>query len=97
MDAFFLLQLVERVFFLLYIFILIRIFSAWFPLPNSKLLRDSLRIVHQVTEPILKPFRGLIPIVRAGAVGIDISPIIAIFVLQILESILKNLIVQFFM
>jgi uncharacterized protein YggT (Ycf19 family) len=37
-----------------------------------------------VTDPILRPLRGIIPPVRAGGMGIDVSPMVAFIVIFIL-------------
>lgn len=47
------------------------------------------RTLSRLTDPILEPFRRLAPPRKLG--GLDISPLIAIFVIQILENVLWNL------
>jgi YggT family protein len=42
-----------------------------------------IRFIYEITEPVLKPFRRLIP--PMPGMPIDWSPIIAIFVLQFIE------------
>ena len=59
--------------------IFVRVILSWFAIsPNNRLVY----LLHQVTEPILAPLRGIIP--RIGM--IDITPIIAIILLQIIAS-----------
>ena len=71
---------------LLYLYtwiIIIRAVMSWVsPDPNNPLVK-ALRVV---TEPVLKPLRDLIPPNRLG--GIDISPILAIVLIQILRYLL---------
>jgi YggT family protein len=42
-------------------------------------------VVYTLTEPVLRPLRGIIPPVRMGAVGFDLSPIIVFVALGILQ------------
>lgn len=44
------------------------------------------KLLYQVTDPILKPFQAFT--VRSGGVGLDLSPLIAIFILQALRNLL---------
>lgn len=48
------------------------------------------RFIHEITEPILKPFRRFS--LGGGGMGIDFSPLIAIFLLMMIEKLLRNLI-----
>ncbi|TKJ31138.1 MAG: hypothetical protein CEE40_02455 [Chloroflexi bacterium B3_Chlor] len=76
-----LLQTVDLVFTFLYLAIMARIILSWFRLdpyhPVSLFL-------YRVTEPILGFFRGIIPPIGM----IDISPIVAIVVLGIVQQVL---------
>ena len=47
----------------------------------------SLQILHGITEPILAPFRRIIPIHN---IGIDISPVIAILFLWFMRLFIVN-------
>jgi YggT family protein len=42
-------------------------------------------VVYALTEPVMRPLRGLIPPLRMGAVGFDLSPIIVFVALGILQ------------
>lgn len=56
--------------------IVLRAIFSWFPgLPYSQVLR----IIWGLTEPVLRPLRRLVSPWRTG--GIDISPLIAIFLI----------------
>lgn len=45
-------------------------------------------LIHDVTEPVLRPFRSLIPPVRTGAVALDLSPIIVFVILEVLQQVI---------
>ena len=70
---------------ILIMIILIRIILSWFPHnPYNPLIR----IVYQISNPILNPIRHVISPIG----GLDISPIIAIFIIQLIKNIiLKSL------
>lgn len=71
--------------FLVYIvLIFIRILMSWIPrIPYHRVLDAVLTFVKDVTDPYLNLFRRFIPLVRIGPGGLDISPIVATFVLII--------------
>ena len=67
-----------------------RVIISWIrPNPSNKTWRELIRFVYQVTEPILAPIRRLLP---TSNMGIDFSPIIAIFALSIIRSFVVRLI-----
>jgi len=43
-------------------------------------------VLWRLTEPVLGPVRRAIPAIRLGAVGLDLSPIIVLFGIQILRG-----------
>lgn len=46
------------------------------------------RLLRQVTEPVLQPIRRLIPTYKTG---IDFSPLIAIILIQLIEQVIRRL------
>ena len=80
MDILFTLKLVKGIFAILDLFVWARVIISWI---NHDPYNDIIRIIYQVTEPILKPIRDIIP---ATSIGIDISPFILLFLLNIAES-----------
>lgn len=77
-----------------YILILIRLLLSFLPVNayNLPFLYKLLRFIYQVTEPVLAPFRNLIPSFRAGGGAyIDFSPILALLVLGLLRRFLLGL------
>jgi YggT family protein len=64
------------------------ILTSWIRLPYSPTLNRVQRFLYDVCEPYLRLFRRLIP-----AIGpIDLSPIIGIFVLYVLNRLIVTLI-----
>jgi YggT family protein len=46
------------------------------------------KFVRQITEPVLAPIRRIVPPVRAGGGFLDLSPMVALLLLWVLERIL---------
>jgi YggT family protein len=63
-----------------------RIILSWFPPPMSGIGRTLWDLVHDLTEPVLRPVRGLLPPVRMGAMGLDLSPIIVFIALGVIQG-----------
>jgi YggT family protein len=66
----------------------IRILTSWFPPPMSGPLRTIWRILYDLTDPVLRPLRGLIPAVRFGGMAMDLSPILLFVILGVLRSVI---------
>lgn len=79
-------QLVELFFYLLNLAIFARILLSWLPIAGIRVdpYNPIVRLLHDITDPILEPFRRIIPPIGM----IDISPIVAIIVLQVVQSII---------
>lgn len=74
----------------LYWFVLfIRILMSWFPGPRSGAGRAFFELVHDVTEPVLRLVRGLLPPIRMGGMGMDLSPIIVFVAIGIFQAALN--------
>lgn len=80
MDILFTLKLIKGIFAILDLFVWARVIISWI---NHDPYNDIIRIIYQVTEPMLRPIRDIIP---ATSIGIDISPFILLFLLNIAES-----------
>jgi YggT family protein len=75
------------------ILIFIRILTSWIPrMPYNRYLAAFLKFVSDVTDPYLNLFRRILPPVRLGGAGLDLSPIVTTFVLIIVSAIVVNLI-----
>jgi len=65
-----------------------RVLLSWFPIGPGSALAPVHHFLFAVTEPVLGPVRRALPPLRMGAVGLDLSPIIVLVGLQILERLL---------
>jgi YggT family protein len=72
---------------------LIRVLLSWInvnPYGGPRLDHPLVQILYRITDPVLEPFRRLIPPI-GGA--IDISPIIVLILIEILRTILVRLLI----
>lgn len=72
-------QVVNNVFYFYFLLIIIRIFLTW--IPSIDWSSQPFRAIAEVTDLYLNIFRRIIPPVG----GLDFSPIIAIFALEIIQ------------
>ncbi len=70
---------------LLWFLILARIVLSF--LPNISPDHPIVRFIYTLTEPILAPFRAILPTTR---MGIDFSPMLAFFVIDIVFRVIIN-------
>ncbi len=86
-----LIYLVNTAFRVLNWLIIIRVIISWVrPNVTDPNWRNLLRILYNITEPILGPIRRLLP----QGIGIDFSPLIALIALNILRNFVVNLLVR---
>jgi YggT family protein len=84
---------VNAVFLVYFILIFIRILLSWIPrMPYHPWLRAGVDFVHQVVDPYLNIFRRIIPPLGGGGFAIDLSPILGIIVLVIVQQVVVGLI-----
>jgi YggT family protein len=75
------------------VLIFIRIIMSWIPrMPYNRWLNAILGFVTDVTDPYLNLFRRFIPPLKMGPGALDLSPIIATFVLLIVGGIVASVI-----
>jgi uncharacterized protein YggT (Ycf19 family) len=68
------------------------VIMSWFATTSrSGLVADIYRVLASVCEPYVGLFRRLLPPIAVGSAGLDLSPLIALVVLQIVASIVSRL------
>lgn len=65
--------------------ILIRVLLSW--IPNLDRSNVAVQLLMQITDPVLEPARRIIPPIG----GIDISPIVVLLLLRLLQQLLYSL------
>jgi YggT family protein len=62
-----------------------RIILSWFPISPGSALAPIFSFLYAITEPVLGPIRRILPPLRIGMAGLDLSPIVVIFLFQIIQ------------
>lgn len=84
---------VNALFLVYLVLIFVRVLLSWIPrIPYNPYLRAVVDFVHQVTDPYLNLFRRFIPPVGGRGLALDLSPILAIVVLLIVQAVVVGLI-----
>jgi YggT family protein len=63
-----------------------RIILSWFPISPDSPFAAIFRTLYTITEPVLGPIRRVLPPVGMGGMGLDLSPIIVVFGIQLLVA-----------
>ena len=67
---------------IIYWIIIARVFLSWIPINISYQIK---KVIYNLTEPLLELFRKIIPPFKSG---LDLSPMLALITLKILQAIL---------
>lgn len=75
-----------------YFVVFARIILSWFIMGAgvSKTVSDIYRIVYGLTEPLMAPLRKIIPSVKIGMGYLDLSPLILIILLRIVQYLISR-------
>ena len=79
-------------YYMLFLYIILTLLQSLAGLRIPELLRPAANFVYDVCEPFLRIFRGILPGIRLGGMGLDLSPIIAFLVLQIVIAIVSRVV-----
>jgi YggT family protein len=66
--------------------LLARIVLSWFMESPRGWLGSAWGVLYDLTEPFLRPFRRLVPPLRLGGLGLDLSPILAFVLLGVVQQ-----------
>ncbi len=72
----------------LFLYIIITLLQSLAGLRIPDWLRPAVNFVYDLCEPFLRLFRGIMPAMNLGGMGLDLSPIIAFLALFIVQQIL---------
>ncbi len=68
-----------------YLLIFLRVILSWIPHDENHII---IQWVYRLTEPVLAPFRNLVP---TGKIGVDLSPFFAVITISIIKALLFQL------
>ncbi len=63
-----------------------RIILSWFPMEPGTPMASIYSFLFTITEPVLGPLRRAIPAIGGGSFRLDLSPIIVLFAIRIIQS-----------
>jgi YggT family protein len=81
---------VQTLFYVYLGLVLAYIITSWIPLPYNVWLNRIQRFLYDVVDPYLRLFRRFLPQLRLGGAGLDLSPILAIIVLYVLNAVVQE-------
>ncbi|MCX7670920.1 MAG: YggT family protein [Anaerolineae bacterium] len=87
-----LLSLINLIFDILILLIFVEVIGSWVLAARVRLpdaIYRLLEVVHAITGPIMEPIRRVIPPLG----GLDLSPLIALILLQIIQRLLVSVLV----
>lgn len=61
-----------------------RIILSFFPISPGSAMASIYSVLYNATEPVLGPIRRAIPPIGLGGMGLDLSPLIIIFGVQLI-------------
>ena len=88
--AYSLITIIQKLSWIIYILIMIRVLLSWVPMNNS-----FSELIYNVTEPMLKPFKDVLN--KYLNLPIDLSPLLFIVCVEAVEKILIRLIIVIFL
>lgn len=68
------------------ILLLVYVVFSWIPRPPEPIL-PLLRGVDRIVTPVLEPIRRVLPPLRLGGIGLDLSVLVVFFVIAIVQSV----------
>jgi YggT family protein len=68
------------------IVIFVRVILSWFPISPGSAMASIYNIVYNLTEPVLGPIRRVMPGIGVGGMGLDLSPIIVVILISVIQS-----------
>jgi YggT family protein len=83
-----LIPLVNTVFTVFWVLLLVRVIMSW--IPGMSYGHPAVRVVHQLTSPILDPIRRMLPPVG----GLDLSPLLAFMLLRFVQAMVVNILLS---
>ena len=73
---------ISRLLQLYIVVIFVRVILSWFPISPDSPMASVYRFVYAITEPVLGPIRRMMPGIGVGGMGLDLSPIVVLLLIQ---------------
>jgi len=82
-------QLILTLFKLYEVLVIVRVILSWVQVDSY---HPAIKLIYNLTEPLMAPIRNLLPTER---IGIDFSPLIVLFGLELVKKLLVQLLYSF--
>jgi YggT family protein len=83
-------RFVDALYYVYLLLIFVYILTSWIRLPYHLWLSRFQSFLYDVVNPYLAVFRRFLPFLRVGGMGLDLSPIVAIFALSIIWRLVRE-------
>lgn len=84
---------VSALFLVYVILVLLNVLISWVPrMPYNRALRAILDFVKETTDPYLNLLRRILPTIGGGGFALDLSPMLGIILLLVLQAVVVGLI-----
>lgn len=84
-------KILEWILWIYLMLIFARVVIGWLPIRWPRGMRRLVVLVYDVTEPVLSPLRRVLPILPlSGGMGLDLSPMVVILGILILQWIVRS-------
>lgn len=67
------------------VLLVVRMVLTWFPLDPDGMMATIAGFLFVITDPILAPIRRVLPPVRIGSAALDLSPLVVLIGVQIIQ------------
>lgn len=75
------------------VLIFLRILLSWVPrMPENGALRSAVQFIYDTTDPYLNVFRRMLPPVGAGGMALDLSPMVGVILLLIMQAVVVGVV-----
>jgi YggT family protein len=71
------------------VLLFVRLILSWFPVDPWSSWARVIGALARITDPVLTPIRRILPPLRVGGMGIDLSPIVLFLALEVVLNILQ--------
>lgn len=65
-----------------------RVLLSWFPFRGDGAMATITGFLYMITDPLIGPLRRRLPMLRLGAVALDLSPMVVIVAILFVRSVL---------
>lgn len=69
------------------------IILSWIPQTSPIIIKIN-AVINSIILPVLNPLRRIVPVIDIGGVGLDLTALVALIILQVLRGFLHSLLIN---